>query len=61
MSTEAARELAKKRWKGTTKKERTTFASEMASTRWEQWRKDNPEKAAASEERRRKRAAAKGK
>jgi len=57
MSTEAARELVKKRWDKTSKRERRRVASEISTVRWEQWRAENPEKAAASEERRRKRRA----
>jgi len=55
MSDEAARELARKRWAKTSKKQRRAIASDIANARWEKWRAENPEKAAASEERRRKR------
>lgn len=52
-------DAARKRWKGVSKAERSQILRDAVKARWEQWRRDNPEKAAASEVRRAKRAQAK--
>jgi post-segregation antitoxin (ccd killing protein) len=57
----AASAMAKVRWKNVSAAEKSQVASEISQARWEQWRAENPEKAAASEARRLKRAAKKGK